>query len=486
MAELTLLVNSTDTALLNGSAVSPVARNGTVAGSATEDGFAGVLSKQLIPGEGAVAAESPPQSIENQNAQIPANGESRPLNGKALPLATPQNTADTKSNHPVMDASLLSAIAQASSVTTGQPGSGSENNASLLPADPSLVKPGVGLQSTLPQLAMAQAADRNGLPTQLTNPNSPHALALQQTANAPVMKIVESNTTTALSNAAQDAQRSAVAPAIPALLGKPISTTAEQALAQIRRASGAVNFSRAETLPIARLATANSQNNSLPNMPSGMSNLMASTARIDIFNASMGVTTQSRAEQHLVTNPAAVAPATLTANSILPDSVINLSADASRLPGTIGTTVLAVPTPVGQPAWASEMGQRVTWLANSELREARLQLHPRNMGSVEVRIAYGPEQQLNVSFTVTNPIARDALEASLPRLREMFEQQGLNLANTNISQDSSEKDGHRNNMNDELPARTVLREGNEELADEVDTHQSSLHWFSEGMLDAYA
>lgn len=486
MAELTLFVNSTDTALLGGSAVPPVAPNGAAAGSAAAGGFAGVLGKQLKPGEGVVATESPPQNIGVQNVQVSANGEPRPLGGKTLPLATSQNAAHTELNHPVMDVSLLSAIAQASPAVTGQPENGLAGTTLLLPTGPALVTPGAALQPTLPQLAQTHAADKGGLPTQLTNPNFPQTSTLQQATNLPALKIVEPTTTTALSNAAQDAQRSVVIPAIPSLLGKPISLTAEQALARIHRPAGAVNSARAETLLASSLTTINVQNNTAPNLPAGMNNLMGSTARMDIFSAAMGANTDGRAEQYLTTSPATAAPAALTTSAILPDSAINLFADAPRLPGSGFSPTLAVTTPVGQPAWASEMGQRVTWLANSELRQAQLQLHPRNLGTVEVRIAYGPEQQLNVSFNATNPIARDALEASLPRLREMFEQQGLNLANTNISQESPDDSKRHNNMRDELSNQSGLQESSEELADEIDVHQSPLHWLSEGMLDAYA
>ncbi|TON57713.1 flagellar hook-length control protein FliK, partial [Vibrio parahaemolyticus] len=43
----------------------------------------------------------------------------------------------------------------------------------------------------------------------------------------------------------------------------------------------------------------------------------------------------------------------------------------------------------------------------------------------------------NVHFTVTNPQARDIIEQTLPRLREMLAQQGMQLADSSVQQQSS-------------------------------------------------
>jgi flagellar hook-length control protein FliK len=146
---------------------------------------------------------------------------------------------------------------------------------------------------------------------------------------------------------------------------------------------------------------------------------------------------------------------------------------------------LSVSTPVGQPGWAHDMAQRVTWLAGSELREAQLQLHPRNLGLVDVRIVYGHDQQLNVSFSAANPLARDALDAALPRLREMFEQQGLNLAGADISHESFAEREQGNDTGD----KPVAFDGAvaEHTADELKIPMTApLQMQGEGMLNLYA
>jgi len=109
------------------------------------------------------------------------------------------------------------------------------------------------------------------------------------------------------------------------------------------------------------------------------------------------------------------------------------------------TPSLPVASVVGQPGWSAELGQRMVWLARQEIREAQIQLNPRSLGPIDVRIVYSDTQQLSVSFTAHNLAAREALDAALPRLREMFDQQGLSLADASVSRESfsgQRGDGH--------------------------------------------
>ncbi len=124
----------------------------------------------------------------------------------------------------------------------------------------------------------------------------------------------------------------------------------------------------------------------------------------------------------------------LSSTAFLPGSGSEMRAGALTGPGSLPG--LPVNTPMGQPGWSAELGQRMVWLANQEIREAQIQLNPRHLGPIDVRIVYSDSQQLSVSFTAQNPAAREALDAALPRLREMFEQQGLNLADASVSQES--------------------------------------------------
>jgi flagellar hook-length control protein FliK len=110
-------------------------------------------------------------------------------------------------------------------------------------------------------------------------------------------------------------------------------------------------------------------------------------------------------------------------------------------PGASGSTnsvpQLAINTPAHNANWSQELGQRVAWMANRELREAQIHMNPRHLGPIDVRISYGHDQQMSVNFVAQHAQTRDMLDAALPRLREMFDSQGLNLADANVSEESS-------------------------------------------------
>ena len=182
--------------------------------------------------------------------------------------------------------------------------------------------------------------------------------------------------------------------------------------------------------------------------------------------------------------PASIAPPDLSSTAFLPGIGSDVRAAALTGPGSLPG--LPVNIPVGHPGWSAELGQRMMWLANQEIREAKIQLNPRNLGPIDVRIIYSDAQQLSVSFNAQNPAAREALDAALPRLREMFEQQGLNLADASVSQESfagQQQDAESENglRHDTLAGTPHVDGGNEESQ-----QQSPPVLIGQGLLDTFA
>ena len=83
--------------------------------------------------------------------------------------------------------------------------------------------------------------------------------------------------------------------------------------------------------------------------------------------------------------------------------------------------------------------------------EARLQLSPIELGRLAITIQTEGDDT-RVSFVVENSQARSAVEASLPRLREMLEQSGLSLADAEVTEqhqnDREDRDGALPNSED--------------------------------------
>ncbi|RIA36532.1 flagellar hook-length control protein FliK [Ectopseudomonas oleovorans] len=103
---------------------------------------------------------------------------------------------------------------------------------------------------------------------------------------------------------------------------------------------------------------------------------------------------------------------------------------APRLPLVPGQ-----PVPMHQGGWSEAVVDRVMWLSSQNLKSAEIQLDPAELGRLEVRVNLS-QDQAQVTFASPNAGVRDALEGQMHRLRELFAQQGMNLADANVSDQS--------------------------------------------------
>lgn len=92
-------------------------------------------------------------------------------------------------------------------------------------------------------------------------------------------------------------------------------------------------------------------------------------------------------------------------------------------------------TPFRQPGWDQALSERVLWAASQKLQSAEIKLNPPSLGPIEVRVQMH-QDQAQVSFTAQHAVVREALEASMPRLRDMLNASGFNLVDVNVSQHS--------------------------------------------------
>ncbi|MGQ7958643.1 flagellar hook-length control protein FliK [Pseudomonas sp. SP16.1] len=102
----------------------------------------------------------------------------------------------------------------------------------------------------------------------------------------------------------------------------------------------------------------------------------------------------------------------------------------SRLPLVPGQ-----PVAMQQGGWSEAVVDRVMWLSSQNLKSAEIQLDPAELGRLEVRVNLS-QDQAQVTFASPNAGVRDALEGQMQRLRELFAQQGMNLADANVSDQS--------------------------------------------------
>ena len=102
---------------------------------------------------------------------------------------------------------------------------------------------------------------------------------------------------------------------------------------------------------------------------------------------------------------------------------------------------MGVPQRVGDRGWSQAVADRIVWMVQGEQQFAKLKLNPPNLGPLEVRVSVSNDQA-SVSFIAQHAAVREALEAALPRLREMFDQQSLDLVRADIG-DPGAQQGER-------------------------------------------
>ncbi|MCB1742886.1 MAG: flagellar hook-length control protein FliK [Gammaproteobacteria bacterium] len=93
---------------------------------------------------------------------------------------------------------------------------------------------------------------------------------------------------------------------------------------------------------------------------------------------------------------------------------------------------LSLEPSVGTDAWQDGLANRVLWLNGQAGKRAVIQLKPADLGPINVEISV-KDDQASVHFAAQHAATREALEAALPRLREMLAGNGLELSRADIS-----------------------------------------------------
>jgi len=246
---------------------------------------------------------------------------------------------------------------------------------------------------------------------------------------APVTAAIEAADNAAAATGACPACRRQAAPALPVLPGLPQAAVAAP--------------------PETAAGTAPSQTAQVVAMDPGSRRSQAETGR----------------ESHATAAAPKADPATQVAGKIGPEAAINadgghkgsefvqpesaagdfralMERAANIAPGTANPAsqassgpALRIDTPLGQSGWHEEMGQKLTWMAGNNRQQAELVLTPPQLGRVEVSLTMNGDQATAI-FTSPNPAVREALEASLHRLREVLADAGVSLGQTQVGSES--------------------------------------------------
>jgi flagellar hook-length control protein FliK len=159
----------------------------------------------------------------------------------------------------------------------------------------------------------------------------------------------------------------------------------------------------------------------------------------DSFTAALGkaVTFKSEGEGATLKSTPALAAPTPAVSNVLPQ-LQQLALAITRPAGPHPGNVLA--PQLGSTGWDQALGQRVVWLVAGGEQSASLTLNPPDLGPLQV-VLQVTNGQADASFFSTQPEVRQALEAALPKLREMLSDAGVTLGQTSVGSGNPNQDG---------------------------------------------
>src|SRR5690606_2804751 len=85
-----------------------------------------------------------------------------------------------------------------------------------------------------------------------------------------------------------------------------------------------------------------------------------------------------------------------------------------------------------------QLRERVNLMLRQNIQIAEIRLDPAGLGKMQIKIDI-QQDQASVQFVVQQSQAKEALEQHMPRLREMLQQQGIALNDSNVQQQTQQQ-----------------------------------------------
>ncbi|MBB3101834.1 flagellar hook-length control protein FliK [Azomonas macrocytogenes] len=117
------------------------------------------------------------------------------------------------------------------------------------------------------------------------------------------------------------------------------------------------------------------------------------------------------------------------------DNLIQGASLHDNVPQRSAVPIPGPPLAMQQPGWSEGAVERVMWMSSQNLKSADIQLDPAELGRMEVRIELDKDQ-VQVTFASPHAGVREVVEGQAQRLRDMFNQQGMQLLDVNVSDQS--------------------------------------------------
>ncbi len=183
---------------------------------------------------------------------------------------------------------------------------------------------------------------------------------------------------------------------------------------------------------------------------------------------------------------ALVSDATTTQTASINSAISGLAQLSNFQTSGGSSTPPAIAAPLGDDGWSQAMGDRIMWMIGKGVQTSSIRINPPNLGPIQVHVSVHNDQA-SVNILAQHGAVKDAIEAAIPRLREMMHEGNLQLVNVDVShRENMQQEGnsalfqqeHRDNSNYFTQQEQTLSAPVEE--------ESPRYYTSSGLLDDYA
>lgn len=136
---------------------------------------------------------------------------------------------------------------------------------------------------------------------------------------------------------------------------------------------------------------------------------------------------------------------------------------------------------VGSSAWNQALGERIVWMASGKQQTASLTLNPPHLGPLQV-VLNVTSDQATANFFAAQPEVRHAIEAALPRLREMMNEAGIQLGQASVSADTPSQ----NQASEQQVVRASSHESGEYIEADAQPTAQPAPRVMRGLVDTFA
>lgn len=144
---------------------------------------------------------------------------------------------------------------------------------------------------------------------------------------------------------------------------------------------------------------------------------------------------------------ASTSAASGTADATLAAAAASTAQVAGAAPAATTATVASasVPYPMGSDAWRADVSSHVLYFSQQDISSAQLHLNPAHLSPLNISISVD-NNQTSIAFNAAHEATRQAMQDSLPQLRELFNAHGIALGQTTVG-DSSAGSAQQHNQN---------------------------------------